>query len=87
MFSRDFDEIIEDCRHDDLLSIVPRILPSKNMIYAFMIQAHFGELGLCAGEGKANAFRDIKGTVTGFYYPGYLKNITGKERLFFCQRR
>ncbi len=82
-FTRNFDETIENARGKDIRQVLPNILPSENIIYALKIRAEFAEIHLKAAKGNNNVFKNISGTLCGFYYPDYLKNITGHSILFF----
>jgi acetolactate decarboxylase len=59
--------------HPPMLELLPRLIPSNNLIYALRIDGDFRNLALAGGETLVQA----SGTVVGFYIPAFLKGAAG----------
>ena len=86
-FSQDFDQVIDDCENKDIFSLIPDIILSLNMIYAFEIHASFKEIILDSRPGETSQFNNIDGKLIGFYYPEFLSNISSSINLFFYNKK
>lgn len=84
-FGADFDETLDAAAGEDFESLLRRIIPSPNLIYAVTARVEFAELTLAAGEHPENLFGVCAGTVSGLYFPPYLETISGGTKLFFVR--